>query len=426
MSDQGFGTPGNEGPTDPARPPDFGGQPAFGQPDFGGQPAYGGDPEYSPPPPPSGPPPQQYPQQPPYVPPQPTQQMPPVGNEPPPPYGQPQYGQPPPYGQPQYGDQPKYGQQPPYGQPQYGQQPPYGQPQYGDQPQYAQPPPYGQPPDYGQQPPYGPAGGYPAGAGGGGGHKAQWIAVLVAILAAAGVGAYFLFSGSSASASTPKEALTKLFEAGKTSDVEAAKKVLCAADIRAGLVDQLQAGGRVTAYTIGKVTNVDSDHATVSATVTTTLTKSPFPQTVPVVKEGGKWKVCYPASGVASTPTALPSSPSTEVPSVIPSITSIPSLPAGAVNPCQYASSASTAATIYVGLAEIGQDATAQACVYQNSVPASVTASLHASGTSLYAPNGSSTGPTFEFNSVDGKSKVEVTVTKQSDGKYWVTKVEKS
>ncbi|HEX3337229.1 MAG TPA: hypothetical protein VHS54_12275 [Jatrophihabitans sp.] len=393
MSDQGHGTSGSGGPADPTRQPDFGGQPAFGQPDFGGQPAFGGDPNYSPPAPPAGQPPQ-YPQQPQYVPPSPTQQLPPLGHEPPP-YGQPYLGQ----------------------LPQYPQQPAYGQPHYGAQPQY------------GHQPPYGPGGGHPAGTGGGG-HKTQWIAVLVAILAAAGVGAYFLFSGSSARASSPKEALTKLFEAGKTGDVAAAKKVLCAADVRAGLVDQLRAGGTVTAYTIGKVTHLDSAHATVSATVTTTLTKAPFPQTVPVVKEGGQWKVCYPASGVASPPPATSSpsvpSPPTEGPPGIPSITGLPSLPAGAVNPCQYASDASAAATIYIGLAELGQDATAQACVYQNRVPASVTASLHASGTSLYAPNGSSTGPTFRFTSVDGKSQVEVTVTKESDGKYWVTKVAKS
>jgi hypothetical protein len=258
------------------------------------------------------------------------------------------------------------------------------------------------------------------------------VAVVVALLAAAGVGAYFLFSGSSASASSPKQALTKLFEAGKTGDVTAAKKVLCEADVKAGLVDQLQAGGKVTGYTIGKVTQVDSTHATVSATVTTTVTQGPFPQTVPVIKEGGTWKVCYPPSGLATTPAttaAAPSStpviPSISVPTSVPSLSSIPSFPAGLSNPCQYASSASTAATIYIGLAEIGQDATAQACVYQNSVPASVTASLHASGTSLYAPNGSSTGPKFEFTSVDGTSKVEVTVTKESDGKFWITKVEK-
>ncbi|MVO84453.1 hypothetical protein GPA10_06600 [Streptomyces sp. p1417] len=115
------------------------------------------------------------------------------------PYGGGQPQQPGPYGQqPPQAPQPGYGypQQPPQ-QPGYGhpQQPPggvppqqpYGQPGYS-QPQ--QPGPYGQPPQgpYGQVPPPPP--------GGGGGKKTGLVIGAVAVVAAIGVGAYFVLGSS--------------------------------------------------------------------------------------------------------------------------------------------------------------------------------------------------------------------------------------
>ncbi|GHC42597.1 hypothetical protein [Streptomyces flavofungini] len=103
--------------------------------------------------------------------------------------GQPQ--QPGPYGQPPQAPQPGYGypQQAPQGvPPQQPPQPPYGQPQqpgpYGQQPQA----PYGQHPQapYGQVPPP------PQG----GGKKTGLIIGAVAVVAAIGVGAYFVLGGS--------------------------------------------------------------------------------------------------------------------------------------------------------------------------------------------------------------------------------------
>ncbi|MGA4841926.1 hypothetical protein [Streptomyces sp. G45] len=98
-----------------------------------------------------------------------------------------------------------YGQQPPQGP--YGQQPPgpYGPPPQAPHPQqppapgpgygYPQQPPqapYGQPP----QAPYGPYGQVPPPpAGGGGGKRTGVIIGAVAVVAAIGVGAYFLFGG---------------------------------------------------------------------------------------------------------------------------------------------------------------------------------------------------------------------------------------
>ncbi|MEU9119483.1 hypothetical protein AB0C96_06425 [Streptomyces sp. NPDC048506] len=123
-------------------------------------------------------------------------------NQPPPgPYGQ-QPQQPGPYGQPQQppAPQPGYGYpqqggqvppQPGYGYPQQGGQVPpqqgYGYPQQPAQPGYGQQAPYG-----GQQTPYGMI---PQGAPetGGSGKKIGLIIGAVAVVAAIGVGAYFVF-----------------------------------------------------------------------------------------------------------------------------------------------------------------------------------------------------------------------------------------
>ncbi|MFI9046514.1 hypothetical protein [Streptomyces sp. NPDC053427] len=120
-------------------------------------------------------------------------------NQPPPgPYGQ-QPQQPGPYGQPQQPPvpQPGYGypqqggqvppQQPGYGYPQQGQAP---QPGYGYPQQAQQPGPYGQ-----QQTPYG---AIPQGPpeSGGSGKKIGLIIGAVAVVAAIGVGAYFVFGSS--------------------------------------------------------------------------------------------------------------------------------------------------------------------------------------------------------------------------------------
>ncbi|MFI1201915.1 hypothetical protein K2224_00890 [Streptomyces sp. BHT-5-2] len=125
-------------------------------------------------------------------------------NQPPPgPYGQ-QPQQPGPYGQPQ-----PPAPQPGYGYPQQGGPVPpqqgYGYPQQAPQqqfPQQAPQPPYGQPQQpgpYGQQPPYGgqqtPYGMIPQEpeTGGGSGKKVGLIIGAVAVVAAIGVGAYFVF-----------------------------------------------------------------------------------------------------------------------------------------------------------------------------------------------------------------------------------------
>jgi hypothetical protein len=429
------------------QPPGHGpGNPEWGPPSYGqqppNQPPYNPDPNYGQQPPQPGPP--NYGQQPPQY------GQPDYGQPPPQPgapqYGQPDYGQQPPqYGQPQYG-QPDYGQQPPpygqpqpgqpqYGQPQYGQ-PQYGQPDYSQQPQYSQ---YGQP-QYGQQPQF--AGGAP-----GGGRKKGLIygigaivvaAVVVLVLALAGV-----FS-SSASASTPTAAVKKLLDAGKTGDVTAAKKVLCKADIADGTAGDIsKTSSRVKSYSIGSVKQ-SGDKATVTATVTSTDTDGPETEPVPVIKEDGSWKVCFssgsavasgggpvtvPSIGVSSgpivvAPSDLPSVP-TALPSGlgIPSVGSIPSVPSLG-NYCASSSDALTTAETYVGAIEIGSAQLAQGCVYKDTVSSSTTTAL-SKGHDYYslASDSSASGPDFDFMSITGTKHIHLTVTKESDGKYYVTSV---
>ena len=239
-----------------------------------------------------------------------------------PPPGDPAGQQPQYPGQPDYGQQPQYPQQPqqpqyPGQQPQYPPQPQYpGQPGYGqpdpNQPGYGPPPPGYPPPGYGGPGgPTGPGGpGGPGPAGGGGSRKGLWAAIGAVVLVAAVVVAYLLLSGgSSASASTPKEAVKKLLEAGKSNDVNAAKKVLCKADNKLGMATKLGSTTRVLSYTIGK-TSKTNGITTVQATVTTLQSPTPQTEQVPVVKEGGSWKVCFskelsllPTSGPTQVPT---------------------------------------------------------------------------------------------------------------------------
>jgi hypothetical protein len=152
------------------------------------------------------------------------------------------YNQPGPYGgQPQqpgpYGQQPgPYGQppqappaQPGYGYPQQAPpappQPGYGYPQQPPQGVPPQQPPYGQQAPYGQQPPYGQAPyGVPQPPAAGGGKKKTGIIIgAVAVVAAIGVGAYFVIGAGGGgleddgahTLSTPAKALGEYHRATK-------------------------------------------------------------------------------------------------------------------------------------------------------------------------------------------------------------------
>jgi hypothetical protein len=383
-------------------------QPEHGS-EYGQQPPYSDQPSYGP----------AYPQQPPGY------QQPPPGQQPPP------YGQQP----PAYPHQPSgYGQPPPgYGQPgtPYGQQPdqhtvPYGQPLYPG-------PEYGPPGQYGPAGPPQYPGAAPAGTGGGR-RRGLLISAVIALLAALAVGAFFLFSGGSASAASPRDAVKGLLDAGLHNDLSGAKKYLCAADNRIGMVNQLGASGRLKSYTINSVTQDSPSRATVDVTLRTSDSSTPQNVPLPVVKDGDAWKVCFtdlpgaPGRPVPSGPASHPGLPVSIPPISIPpiSIPPISNLPSGIpTNPCAYISDPQTVAEAYVGAAEIGQIDIAQACVFQNSVARSLTASLAAQNSQLYAPTGSN-GSTYEFATLDGHTHLAVTVTKESDGSYYVTHVVKS
>jgi hypothetical protein len=365
-------------------------------PEYGQQPPYSDQPDYGQQPPPYVPPPGA-PQPPPYVP--------PPGAPQPPPYGQqPDYGQP----------TTPYGQQPdqhttPYGQPLYPG-PEYGQPgqQYGP----------GGPPQYPGAPPTGT---------GGGGRRGLLIAAVVAVVAAVGVGAFFLFSGDSASASSPRDAATGLLQAGLSNDLDRAKQFLCAADNKVGMVNQLGANGKLKSYKIDNVEQNGANRATVTVTITTSGAGVPQSLPLPVVKESGKWKVCLTDLGIqppGGSGSGQPSIPSVSIPPI--SIPPISNLPTGVPNnPCAYIADPQTVALAYVGAAEIGEIDVAQSCVFQDSVPRSVTESLAAKNSQLFAPSGSS-GSTYEFASLDGQTHLAVTVTKESDDTYYITDVVKS
>lgn len=355
-----------------------------------------------------------------------TQHMGPAGAPPPPPaYGQPGYGQPtyeqPAYEQPTY-EQPSYGQaQPGYGQPTYGAE---GYAQAGYQQPYQQ-----QQPAYGQQPGFGYPGA-PVPAARGGSCKGMYAIIAAVVIAALAVGGYFLFKGGSGSGGgTPAAAVTSLLKAGETQDVSAAKAVLCQADIKAGTVDNLASSGRITKYSVGQ-THTSGNSATVDVTLSTSDGENNEHTTFPLTKENGSWKVCFPTSGSGSPQQSTSLTPSTSFtpsssapPASIPGGggTSLPTTPSLG-NVCGTLDG-QTAAYAYIGAAETGSTSIAQSCVYQNSVPESVTAALN--GHTFYPSNSNATttGGTFEFKDTQGSTTVTVKIAKESDGNTWVVGV---
>jgi len=239
---------------------------------------------------------------------------------------------------------------------------------------------------------------------------------------------------SSSASASPRDQVKKLLEAGKANNVTAAKKVLCARD--QGGAEQLRQGGSIKSYTIKSVTTSGNSGAA-AVTITTSLTPAPISATFPLVKEGGTWKVCpdlgggttisnAPTGGSSDFPSAssLPtaSAPSISVPSIsVPNVSSLPTIGAGGINPCQYASSAGEAATIYVSAAETGNVDLAQACVASGAVPRSVAESLqHFLKTDPIVPTPSMSGDVATFKTLSGDHVIKVKVAKSGSG-YEIT-----
>ncbi|HST50325.1 hypothetical protein [Jatrophihabitans sp.] len=85
---------------------------------------------------------------------------------------------------------------------------------------------------------------------------------------------------------------------------------------------------------------------------------------------------------------------------------------------------AQNAADAYMGALSAGQLDQAMACVLPNTVPAAVTRSLLASSgqTAVYLPRDGVDGPSVFGYRGNGKL-VDVTVSKEPDGRFWVTAV---
>lgn len=77
-----------------------------------------------------------------------------------------------------------------------------------------------------------------------------------------------------------------------------------------------------------------------------------------------------------------------------------------------------------MGALSAGQLEQALACVYPGSVPTAVTASLlaHQRQAAVYLPVESSSGPTFTY--AGNGTTVLVTVTREADGKTWISSVQ--
>jgi hypothetical protein len=116
-------------------------------------------------------------------------------------------------------------------------------------------------------------------------------------------------------------------------------------------------------------------------------------------------------------PTDLPSGFPTDQPSGLPT-------GLGALALCGPQTDPADVATTYVAVALTGVAAVSDVCVYRNSVPAATTQKLSGQ---LFLPQGDGTtsgsSVKFHFVSVTGTATADVTVTKESDGKYWVTSV---
>jgi hypothetical protein len=124
-----------------------------------------------------------------------------------------------------------------------------------------------------------------------------------------------------------------------------------------------------------------------------------------------------PVSSSATAPgTVAPASHSAGTPS--------PSQPSIPPYLCEATDQAENAADAYMGALSAGNQKQAVACVLPGTVPAAVTRSLLATvkGTAVYLPRAGVDGPQVFGYRGNGKS-IDVTVTKQSDGRFWVIRV---
>lgn len=129
------------------------------------------------------------------------------------------------------------------------------------------------------------------------------------------------------------------------------------------------------------------------------------------------------ASATTTMPATTPSTTAVLTPgksssSPTPSTISIPP------NLCSATDIAQNTADAYMGALSAGNEKQALACVLPGTVPLAVTRSLSATmtGTAVYLPVSGADGPTV-FGYTGSGRRIDVTVSRESDGTFWVTKV---
>lgn len=130
-----------------------------------------------------------------------------------------------------------------------------------------------------------------------------------------------------------------------------------------------------------------------------------------------------PASSTAPA-TSAAAAPGTVAPASQPAGTPSPSEVSIPPYLCQATDQAQNAADAYMGALSAGNEKQAVECVLPGTVPAAVTRSLLATvkGTAVYLPRNGVDGPQVFGYQGNGKL-VDVTVTKQADGRFWITRV---
>jgi hypothetical protein len=286
-----------------------------------------------------------------------------------------------------------------------------------------------EPPVYAPPPPYKPR---PEQAGRARpGRRTVIVVAAIVLVIAGGVLAYFLSSSSPSGAATPVAAVQRLLDAGRRNDVAKARSVLCSGDRALGQLSHLPSSGTIATYKIGTqsvvnhLTVVQASYTTSTSAVTTT-------ETFPVVKENGSWKVCFTkaiasvpgqpstlssSGGSGSSGSLLPSA-SVTLPSGLPS--GLGSL-SGAASLCSGSTSGFGVASTYLGAVALRVLPIAQACVYHNQVPESVTTSL--AGTLFRPVTTDQNASVIDFASTVGAKKVRVRTARESDGLYYVIDV---
>jgi hypothetical protein len=194
----------------------------------------------------------------------------------------------------------------------------------------------------------------------------------------------------------------KLLKASQDQDLDAAKAALCREDLGNGMMDSLESV-EVVSYDIGTVEEKDG-YSIVNATVRTTDDESSPDGKVPVVKEDGTWKVCF-SRGIGDLH--------------VPTTTDPTDTSGGSGDDGTCLADQGTALEVadrYVSVATYSVE-DAQACVYAGSVPASVAEGF---AQDFFFYDHSNGDGTFVYTN-DEDQELTVTVTQESDGKYWVT-----